>query len=531
MYIYKLAVLFLLASITVVYTNCGSPFATQSSLAWQSSTILAGSQEAFEATVYPITRANCVSCHQTQSPQHASSDPKTAHDAAYMKVNFGNIPNSRLVKKLRDENHNCWSDCNSNADEMQAAITDWYDAIKDTDGSSPNPTIPPTGTPMLKTSQTRSIEMELADITNAAKTPTAEAKVLSATVTAPMIKGADGFGDFIQVPDDGSNQTLLATDNSAGIATINLRLPSAGSYRVFARLLNPDADSNAVFVGLAPQGTPTAYIGGIRTVDNIAQSSDPTYRQLVTGINVTAAGNYTLTIRERKDGLKIYKIFVTADTTFNVNDVAAFIGVKVKFDVSTLVAQPAGSVFFQVDITDYDAYTYLISNPTLITPTVNVRVKNARLMMNNVYNPQNATYNTVDKVATPAMGLLSGFPMIVLKDMGSNKDKFHFEFEMLEVYNGTVNYASLTAFTNSVYQISRANCASCHTAQVPAHASPDPLTAHDAALTVVDFNTPANSRIVTKIRNGHQTINAATGASLATQYEAAIVQWRTGRGP
>ena len=96
MYVYKLIVLVLLASITVVFTHCGSPFSSQSQLSWKSN-IYGGADEvsynAFEATVYPITRANCASCHMTQSPKHASDNVKEAHDEIMMtqKVNFSNI--------------------------------------------------------------------------------------------------------------------------------------------------------------------------------------------------------------------------------------------------------------------------------------------------------------------------------------------------------------------------------------------------------------------------------------------------------
>ncbi len=47
---------------------------------------------------------------------------------------------------------------------------------------------------------------------------------------------------------------------------------------------------------------------------------------------------------------------------------------------------------------------------------------------------------------------------------------------------------------------------------------------------MVNFVTPANSQLATKIRNGHQGISAASGAAIAAQYEAAIVEWRTQRG-
>lgn len=529
MAIYKFIVLVLLGTIFVVFTNCGSPFSSQSQLVWKSN-VYGGADEAsynaFAATVYPITRANCVACHTTQAPKHASADVREAHDEIMktMKVNFANIPASRLVKKLRDESHNCWSDCNADADEMEAAIEAWNLAIKD---SAPPTSAPPIDS-TIRTAQTATIDQELANVANPLKSNTVAINVGSAMVNAPMVKANDAFGDYLYVPDDGSNQTLVNNDATAGVAMMNIKLPAAGNYRIWGYFVAPDANSNAFYAGIAPMGTPTAYIGGIRQYD-VTASGNPTWRQMPGTIAIPSAGNYTLTLRERKDGTKIYRIFVTSDTMFNGEDVASYLGVTLTFDVSSIVKAP--NVKFQIDVSDYDMYTYLLANPRIVTPTSNIRVKNIRLMVNNIWSPQNSTYTTVDKIATPTDGRLSGFPMIVLKDKGSAIDKFHFEFEMLEAYTGTVNTASLTAFQSTVYQISRQNCTSCHSAARP-HASPDPLTAHDYVLSggLVNFNTPANSLIATKIRNGHQGISAAQGSALATQYEAAIVQWRTGRG-
>ncbi len=530
MYIYKFFCLVLLGAITVVYTNCGSPFSSQTELVWKSN-VYGGADEAsyaaFEATVYPLTRANCASCHTSQAPKHASADPKEAHDEIMMgqKVNFSNIPASRMVRKLRDENHNCWSDCNSNADEMQAAIVEWNEAIED---SGPVTPVAPPVDPTIRTLQTMTIEQELANMANPVKSNTVALNVGAAMVNAPMVKAADGFGDFLHVPDDGTNATLIATDATAGVAMMNMRLPAAGTYRIWGYVLAPDANTNAFYAGIAPTGTPNAYIGGIRTWD-IAANANPRWQLLNQNYVIPSAGNYTLTLRERKDGTKIYRIFVTADTTFNGEDVASFLGVTLSFDMSTQVGSP--NVRFLIDVSDYDPYTYLLANPRIVTPTQNIRVKGIRLFVNNVLSIQSSTYSTVDKITTPTDSRLSGFPMIVLKESGPAIDKFHFVFEEMEVYSGVINTASLTAFQNTVYPISRANCASCHSAS-RVHASPDALTAHDYVLgaPLVNFNTPANSLIVTKIRNGHQGINAATGASIAAQYEAAIVEWRTQRG-
>ncbi len=529
MAIYKFLVLVLLGTIFVVFTNCGSPFSSQSQLVWKSN-VYGGADEAsynaFAATVYPITRANCVGCHTTQAPKHASADVREAHDEimSTMKVNFANIPASRMVKKLRDESHNCWSNCAADADEMQAAIEAWDIAIK----SSAPPVVGPPIDTTIKTSQTMTIEQELANVANPLKSNTVSINVGSAMVNAPMVKANDAFGDYLHVPDDGQNLTLANNDATAGVAMMNIKLPAAGNYRIWGYFVAADANSNGFYAGIAPMGTPAAFIGGIRTFD-VTASGNPTWRQMPGTIAIPSAGNYTLTLRERKDGTKIYKIFVTSDTMFNGEDVASYLGVTLSFDISTIVNSP--NVKFQIDVSDYDMYTYLLANPRIVTPTANIRVKNVRLMVNNIWSPQNSTYTTVDKVASPTDGRLSGFPMIVLKDKGAALDKFFFEFEVLEVYTGTVNMASLTSFQSTVYQISRQNCASCHSAMRP-HASPDPLTAHDFVLSngYVNFNNPAGSKLPTTIRNGHQGISAATGAALATQYENAIIQWRTGRG-
>lgn len=82
----------------------------------------------FTTTVYPLLTKYCARCHaQTavtpQSPYFASSDVSFAYAAVKPKLNLDDPANSRLVLRLRNEFHNCWSDCASNAAEMETAIT------------------------------------------------------------------------------------------------------------------------------------------------------------------------------------------------------------------------------------------------------------------------------------------------------------------------------------------------------------------------------------------------------------------------
>lgn len=89
----------------------------------------------FETTLYnPILSQFCSGCHSSgsavqQSPFFAEGpvgDPDavaTAYSAAKSKINLDDPGASRLVLRLRDEFHNCWtSSCADDADDMEAAI-------------------------------------------------------------------------------------------------------------------------------------------------------------------------------------------------------------------------------------------------------------------------------------------------------------------------------------------------------------------------------------------------------------------------
>jgi Concanavalin A-like lectin/glucanases superfamily len=103
----------------------------------------AAGQAAFEAGVYVLTRKYCVQCHAGSGPGFphiAHPDPQTAFRAVVdnQKVQLLNPGRSRLVRRLADDKHFCWSDCNANAAEMQAAIQAWADAVVTTTPPDPN---------------------------------------------------------------------------------------------------------------------------------------------------------------------------------------------------------------------------------------------------------------------------------------------------------------------------------------------------------------------------------------------------------
>lgn len=106
------------------------------------------SEEGFRVTVWPLTRARCISCHGASSflPNHASDVLATGHNAAKPLVNFVDIPTSRLVLKTADGH--CGANCQDNGAAsatrplMIAAITAWKPYL-----TAPNPSPTPSSTP------------------------------------------------------------------------------------------------------------------------------------------------------------------------------------------------------------------------------------------------------------------------------------------------------------------------------------------------------------------------------------------------
>ena len=96
------------------------------------------SRVAFSTTVHPLAMRQCADCHSPsgstlqQAPFHGHTDYSIAHDSVVdtARVNFLDIPRSRLVVRLREDAHYCWSsDCEADAAEMQAAIEAWVSQL------------------------------------------------------------------------------------------------------------------------------------------------------------------------------------------------------------------------------------------------------------------------------------------------------------------------------------------------------------------------------------------------------------------
>ncbi len=88
----------------------------------------------FAAEIYPLLVNHCADCHAEtaptpQAPFISSADVDAAYIASRDKIDLDTPANSRLVVRLRQEFHNCWSDCQDDAQTMENAITTFSSAI------------------------------------------------------------------------------------------------------------------------------------------------------------------------------------------------------------------------------------------------------------------------------------------------------------------------------------------------------------------------------------------------------------------
>ena len=88
----------------------------------------------FGSTVYPLLTQYCSRCHSSgaaipQSPFFAEGDVDVAYAAVRSKINLDTPADSRLVVRLRQEFHNCWTDCATAANAMQAAVQNFSNGV------------------------------------------------------------------------------------------------------------------------------------------------------------------------------------------------------------------------------------------------------------------------------------------------------------------------------------------------------------------------------------------------------------------
>ncbi len=357
----------------------------------------------------------------------------------------------------------------------------------------------------------------------------------SGSLRTPMVKGNDNGTSYIWAPEGTGIKTLTSAD--AGLAYVNFKVTSSDFYKVFMLVNAPDANSDSAFIKVAGSDTKEWHIRGLtkgfewrEVTHSTAYQDSPFY--------IAGGANFGVEIRQRDDGLKISKITITNDPSFDPTATKAL-----KSTISLPIATLSGvsGAMFDIDIEEYDMYSYKLTNPRIRT-TQDLYVKSLKVLVNGSYNPQHATYTIVNKKVTPLDGALSNYSMILLKDRGSDSDRLSFSFDHIATTEAPVTTApvsgttpttvtkisSVDGFKQTLWPVLRARCIGCHgDSQPPLHSHANVTTAHTNVIesALVNFTNVGSSKLSTKLKTNRHNCWSDCNSN-AAEIEGQITIWK-----
>lgn len=453
----------------------------------------------FATTVWPVAQEYCARCHRAeaaspQSPYIASGDLDTAYAAAKPRMNLDSPGSSRLVQRLKDEFHNCWSDCAVNADEMQAAIAAFagqvpttsvdaslvlskalalYDGIVASGGNRQDASA--IALYQFKTGRgnvaydTSGVEPALnltlsgdvnwvggwgINITGGkAQGPTAASRKLHDLIKATGEYSIEAW----VVPANVTQEDARIVSYSGGTTVRNFTLGQT--------LYSYDFDARSSRSG--PNGDPRLSTGAAEqrlqsTLQHVVATYDP-----VNGRRIFVNGEFTGDLdsgggtlgdwddtfafvlgnevsgnRQWQGQLRLVAIHNRALTPEQLRqNFEAGVGEKfyLLFSIGHLVDVPQSYLLFEVS--QFDSYSYLFEKPTFISLDANARpgdipIRGLRIGMNGVELPVGQTYRTLDARVTDsnytaAGQRLSEVGAVVGLEKGPDGDEFFLTFDVL----------------------------------------------------------------------------------------------------
>ena len=323
-----------------------------------------------------------------------------------------------MVLKLT-EGHNCWGDCNANAQEMLDSLNDWIFLMEETTSNPP--------VEGMVTIESDTIASEL-DPNNTANAGDIMLNMQASMTAAPMVKAVENGIEHIWVP-NGTHAAVLANNNAAaGRAFITASIPSAGRYKMFGLVRGLGDADDSFHIKVGTNNYFEWHVGGNTNGFRWVEITSGSGRSAIS-YQLNAA-NYQIEVREREDGTKLSKILMTDDMQLTASDIGGGPEATLRYPLNQIA--PGSNAEFRVDISIYDMYSYRLANPRIVLPNGTLRVKNIRPLINGSWNPQHSTYTIVDKNIRPNDAVVSNSSMIVLKDQGEAIDKLSFSFEILQ---------------------------------------------------------------------------------------------------
>lgn len=392
----------------------------------------------FASTIYPILSnpQYCARCHRSnaptaQAPFFASNDVDEAYEAAKAKINLDTPAQSRFVLRLREEFHNCWTDCGTASNVMQQAVEAFANGIQPT---QVDPTLVLSKALRLydgtvaaggnrydtnviafyefKTGMgavafdTSGVEPALnltmsGDITwqggwglNVKMGGKAQGTTVASKKLSDMIKSTgefsfeawaananvaqeDAYLVSYSAGNTARNFTLSQREYQYEILTRSSTTNSNGAPSMLTNAADEDAQASLqhVVVTYSPVDGRRIYVNGEDTGDRDAQGGgslvdwDDTFAFVL--------GNETSTNRQWQGVLRLVAVHNRALTAAQVRqNFEAGVGERyfLLFSVSHLTTVPQSYVMFEA--AQFDSYGYLFSKPTFISLDANATVSN-----------------------------------------------------------------------------------------------------------------------------------------------------------
>ena len=452
-----------------------------------------------EQTVHPIVLQYCVDCHAGAgpgTPHLASSDPAVAYRETWynQKVNLANASTSRLVRRLVADFHHCWSDCVTDAAEMQLAIEEWAVLVDFANGGgeevqglvSENLTLADgfedEGADRYSENLiafwdfkdlTGSMARDTSGVPPAAdlllEGPTLMSSYGIRVETGRAIATSDAsrkLYDILAEPSDGTQQytveAWVANANvvqegparivsySANADSRNFGLGQVQYYYNFRnRTVNPDINGNGnpalqtadadrdaqatlqhVVITYDQYRGRRVHVNGMWTEDLDEQEPFPLWNWSEN--HRIVMGNEVSNDRQWQGSIRLVAIYKYALTNEQIlQNFAAGVGKRILMRFDVSRWAGAGT-YIEFVVSEIDDYSYLFCQPSFHAPQIpNARVGKLRVMVNGQSGVSGQGFVNVDTVVTSTAQQLSPLCSIVLKDAGPLTDVFTIDFEYL----------------------------------------------------------------------------------------------------
>ena len=401
--------------------------------------------EGFKSHVFPIVEAHCSSCHGAAvSPRFATKDAVEAFSGlmAANVISFNDPQNSRIVKRLSEQSHNCWSECPADAESLAQAIQNWSETVEVVAGN-----LDPTLVYITAEVELQSVVSPKAEEITPAE---GEEEEMNATLieaeTALIGSGFDfteennpSGGIAVQTTESGPislPESMDTAETTAKLGAIEFEYTSEENrnFRVYGRVLGTGQESDSFYVQVDDGDLQ------IWDIENSGESFE--WVRLTSRQNRDNSrpfdprlnrGSHTIRFFQRGAGVSLDAILITRNgnldpETYKTDTTST----RVVYDLSQIKPELGPGVRFSVTVAELNEKSYQLSSPALTTGGQPIRIANIKPLINGIYKDQNATFTAIDETVSVKSRILMQAPLVVLKEKGLAEDKLSFAFEILE---------------------------------------------------------------------------------------------------